>query len=195
MELSFGQRVDPENNLVELWLTHGALDEIKKMDLSDKIVWMWGAGMGDCWLSKRCKELHIVERNPDWVEAGRTTSVANGCVNITYYYRPCNEGSGAQDMYCELPDGLQIDVMINDDAYRTEVCQVAVDYFSKRDIGILICDNYWQDFVWKSPKAIELLQPFPKKIYTQPDHVDHEGDGWKTAIVYISKYGMQFEQE
>jgi len=59
-ELSFGQRIDKENGLVECWFTWGALDAIKKKDLSDKIVWMFGAGLGDVWLSKRCKELHVV---------------------------------------------------------------------------------------------------------------------------------------
>ena len=35
MELSFGQKYD-DNGLVMPWFTHGALDEIKSMDLSDK---------------------------------------------------------------------------------------------------------------------------------------------------------------
>ena len=35
-ELSFGQRRDPENNLIQCWFTHGALDEIIGWDLSNK---------------------------------------------------------------------------------------------------------------------------------------------------------------
>lgn len=45
MELSFGQKYD-DNGLVMPWFTHGALDEIKSMDLSDKNVLMFGAGQG-----------------------------------------------------------------------------------------------------------------------------------------------------
>ena len=40
MELSFGQRIDPENNLVECWFTHGALDWIKSQDLKGKNILM-----------------------------------------------------------------------------------------------------------------------------------------------------------
>ena len=58
--LSFGQRLDPENGLVECWFTHGALDEIKSMDLSDKNILMFGAGKGDYWLAKRCKKLYDI---------------------------------------------------------------------------------------------------------------------------------------
>lgn len=181
--LCFGQRIDPSNRLVQPWFTHGALDEIAAMDLSDKVIWMFGAGMGDAWLAKRCKKLYCVERNPEWLVKSSEIAAANGITNIEYISRSCNDSSGRASYYCELIDG--IDIIINDDAYRTEVCQVAVDYFKKKGTGILICDNYWQDFVWKSPKAIEILEPYKKDIFLQIDHKDHEGNPWKTAIVYI----------
>lgn len=182
-ELCFGQKIDPENGLIQPWLTHGALDQISKMNLSEKVIWMFGAGMGDIWLAKRCKTLYVVERNQEWLTACTIFKEANKVDNLHYNYRPCNDSDGQAEYYTELQDGIAI--IINDDAYRTEVCQVAVDYFKEGGGGILICDNYWQDFVWKSPKAIEILEPFRKNIYLQEDHKDHEGDGWKTAIVYI----------
>jgi hypothetical protein len=183
MELSFGQIIDPDNGYVMPWLTHGALDEIKSWDLSDKVIWMWGAGMGDLWLAKRCKKLYVVERLQEWIIKNLEVRAANNCANIEYIHRPCNEGSGAQDMYCEIPEGLDIDIMINDDAYRTEVCQVAVDYFKKRGGGTLICDNWIQSFVWISPKAEEIMAPFDAKIFEQPDHTDNDGiNKWKTGI-------------
>lgn len=181
MELSFGQRVDPENNLVELWLTHGALDEIKKMDLSDKVVWMWGAGMGDCWLAKRCKELIIVERNEEWIHKSADILAANGVTNVTYLYRPCNEGSGAQDMYCEIPEGIRPDVFIVDDAYRYECILKALEYKP----CILIVDNWQQDYIFICPSAEDVLKDYESKIFVQPDHEDHEGHPWQTAIFYI----------
>jgi hypothetical protein len=175
MELSFGQRIDPENGLIECWFTHGALDEIKKMDLSDKVVWMWGAGMGDRWLKNMCKELHIVERTHDWL--------GDQVGGIRYYHRPCNEGSGAQDMYCEIPEGVNPDVFIVDDAYRYE-CIVKVLECSKKgqkDI-ILIVDNWQQDYVFICPSAEEILKKYKGKFFVQPDHKDHEGHPWQTAI-------------
>jgi len=45
IELSFGQKYD-DNGMIMPWLSHGALDEIKSMDLSDKNVLMYGAGLG-----------------------------------------------------------------------------------------------------------------------------------------------------
>lgn len=182
MELSFGQRIDPENGLVECWFTHGALDEIKSMDLSDKVVWMFGAGLGDRWLANRCKDLYVVERNADWMN--KCLMLGEGQDNLHYIYRPCNDSDGQADYYCEITE--EVDVIIDDDAYRTEICKYAINYFQSRGKdGILICDNYWQDFVWKSPIAIEWLEPFEKHIHLQPDHTDHEGDGWKTAIIFI----------
>jgi len=65
--LSFGQKVDEETGLVQCWFTHGSLDWIKKQDWSEKIVLMFGAGLGDVWLAKRCKELHVVERDWAWI--------------------------------------------------------------------------------------------------------------------------------
>ena len=170
-DLSFGQRIDPENGLVELWLTHGALDAFKKMDLSDKIVWMWGSGMGDAWLNARCKELHIVERNHDWLE--------KAVFGPRYYFRPCNEGSGAQDMYCEIPDNVRPDVFIVDDAYRYECILKALEYKP----CTLIVDNFMQAFVFMCPSAVEALKEYEGVLYEQEDHMDHDGiNKWKTGI-------------
>jgi hypothetical protein len=183
MELCFGQKIDESNGLVMPWFTHGALDEMSKMDLTDKVVVMFGAGMGDRWLANRCRMLYVIERNQEWLTKAmqQTTDVCN----IQYLFRPCNEGSGAQDMYCELPND-NIGVIINDDAYRTEVCQVAVDYFNGKKGGILICDNWKQSYVWISPKAEETMSPFRAKIFEQSDHTDNDGiNKWKTAIFYL----------
>lgn len=189
-ELSFGQKYD-DNGLIMPWFTHPALDEIKSMDLSDKNILMFGAGRGDLWLAKRCKKLSVVERNNEWIpytlEQAIDIQVINN-VKLSYYYRPCNDSSGMDKYYLEIPEGFAPDIIISDDAYRTEAVKMAIDYFkSKEGGGILICDNFWQDYVWKSPIAIEWLEPFEKHIHSQPDHKDFENEGceWKTAIIFI----------
>lgn len=190
-QLSFGQRIDPENGLVECWFTHGALDWIKQQDWSDKVVWMFGAGLGDAWLAKRCKKLYVVERNQEWLMRMNNFCHLNHITNIEYVYRPCNDSSGMEEMYCEIPEGFNPDVIINDDAYRTQVVFKAVLYFTNKEGGgILICDNYNQSYVWRSPSALEALEPFKKLIFEQEDHEDYnkeeEVDGkWKTAIIFI----------
>lgn len=183
-ELVEWQIVDLENGLVMPWFTHPSLDWIKQQDWSDKNVLMFGAGLGDAWLAKRCKNLYVIERNEDWWHKAHQYSVANGA-QTWYEHRPCNDGSGAQDFYTAIPDRFDFDVIINDDAYRTEVCQVAVDYFKKRGGGTLVCDNWDQDFVWLSPKALEIMAPFESKVFPQPGHINHEGKCWKTAVFFI----------
>lgn len=180
MELSFGQRTDETNGLVECWFTHGALDWIKQQDWSDKIVWMFGAGLGDVWLSKRCKELHVVERNAEWIYKAQELAAPNGVNNLFYYHRPCNDCSGMDKKYCEIP--IKVDVVINDDAYRFEVIEKALTL--PRPL-ILITDNWMQDYVFLCPKGEELLKNFDQKIYPQVDHENHSGNCWKTAIHFI----------
>lgn len=184
-ELCFGQRVDPANGLVQPWFTHGALDELAAMDLSQMVIIQYGAGLGDAWLARRCKFLYCVERNLEWAARSREQCRQAGVDNIEYILRPCNDGSGQEGYYVPLPAGGKFDMIINDDAYRTEVCFMAADYFNSNGGGILVVDNWWQDYVWKSPVAIEAMAPYRKNIHLQADHKDHEGDPWKTAIIFI----------
>lgn len=179
-DLSFGQRVDETNGLIECWFTWAALDAIKAMDLSDKVVWMFGSGMGNAWLAKRCKHLHIVERVEEWIYKSQGLELANGITNITYYYRPCNDSSGMDEYYCEIP--IKVDVVINDDSYRYEVIVKALSL--PRPL-VLITDNWMQDYVFLCPKGEELLKDFEHNIYPCTTHTDHSGNCWKTAIHFI----------
>jgi len=180
MELSFGQRIDETNGLIECWFTHGALDWIKQQDWSDKVVWMFGAGLGDVWLSKRCKELHVVERDREWVNKCHEQKIINDVQNLTYHHRPCNDCSGMDEMYCEIP--IHVDVVINDDAYRYEVIVKALTLPKPL---ILVTDNWMQDYVFLCPKGEELLKDFEQVIYPCTTHTNHEGNCWKTAIHFI----------
>lgn len=180
--LSFGQRVDPKSGLVQSWFTHGALDWIAGQDWSDKVVFMWGAGAGDAWLAKQCKELHVVERNQDWLFKSSTNCAANGATNVTYYLRPCNDSSGMDEMYCAIPEGVKPDIFIVDDAYRYECIIKAI----QQKPCTLIVDNYMQAFVFMSPPSEEALKPYDRLIFEQADHQDHDGvNKWKTAIFFI----------
>lgn len=174
------QKIDEENGLVMPWLTHPFLDWLKQQDWSDKNVIMFGAGLGDAWLAKRCKHLTVVERNDEWLIKAAEYSGQHGTF-IHYIHRPCNDSSGMQDYYLEMPDDRVYDVIINDDAYRTELCQVAIDYLKKHNGGILVADNWQQDYVWISPIAEELMKPYKLNIFVQSNHTDHEGRPWNTV--------------
>lgn len=181
MELSFGQKVDESNGVIMPWFTHPSLDEISKMDLSNKIVWMFGAGLGDSWLAKRCRKIYIVERSLDWLERASQSAASNGIENITYIHRPCNDSSGMQDYYTEIIES--VDVIINDDAYRFEVIEKALTL--PRPL-ILITDNWMQSYVFLCPAGVELLKGFEAHIHEQADHLDNDGiNKWKTAIHFL----------
>jgi hypothetical protein len=185
--LSFGQRIDPKTGMVEPWFTHGALDRIKSMDLSDKEILMYGAGLGDAYLAKRCKYLISIERNPEWGAKADTLAINNSITNYLPLYRPCNDCSGMDAYYTEFPKEMQEpDVIIVDDAYRYECIVKAVEYAKSVDKDvILVVDNWQQDYVFICPAAEELLKDRPIEIHRQQDHKDHSGKPWQTLIAYL----------
>lgn len=180
--LSFGQRIDPENNLVECWFTHGALDWIKEQDWSDKRVIMFGAGLGDVWLSKRCKKLVVVERNKEWLEKCRENMELYGVTNLIYVHIPVNDCEGKEKDYLCVLSTESADVIINDDAYRFEVIEKSLKLPKPL---ILVTDNWMQDYVFYCPKGEELLKDYEHKIFPCTTHTNHSGNCWKTAIHFI----------
>lgn len=180
--LSFGQRRDPENGLIECWFTWGCLDWIKTQDWKDKVIVMFGAGLGDIWLSKRCKRLHVVERNNDWMTDCIINKENNRIENLTYHFVPVMDCSGDDELYLGILNTISADVIINDDAYRFEVIEKALTM--PRPL-VLITDNWLQDYVFLCPKGEELLKDFKHDIYPCTTHTNHEGNCWKTAIHFI----------
>lgn len=189
INLSFGQCLHAGTGLIMPWFTHGALDAIMKMDLSDKKILEYGSGLGDAWLSKQCKELVVIERNYEWMERVGASLAANGCNNVTLISRPCNDCSGDDKYYCAIPEGFEPDVIIVDDAYRYECIINAIEYAkqSKNDSTLLIIDNWQQDYVFICPAAEVALKDYYKIVYPQLDHTDHEGNRWQTAIFNLHK--------
>lgn len=179
-ELSFGQRKDSQG-WVQPWFTHDCLDEIEKWDLSNKIIWMWGAGKGDAWLAKKCKELYVVERDQEWLIKAAEVCQVHGVNNVKYFHRPCEEGSGFQDMYCGVLDGVKPDIFIADDVYRYECILKAIEMKP----CVLIVDNWMQDFVFICPDAEIALDQYRSQVFPQKNHTNFEKRRWKTAIFYI----------
>lgn len=174
------QIIDEDNGLVMPWLTHPFLAWAKQQDWSDKVIVMFGAGLGDLWLAKKCKQLHVVERSHEWLDRCANIAANSDVYNLSYLHRPCNDSDGKAEYYLNI-EGLNPDIIINDDAYRTECCQMAVDYFKGKG-GLFICDNWIQSFVWMSPKAEEIMKPYKAMIFEQENHTNNDGvNKWKTA--------------
>lgn len=187
--LSFGQRIDPLNGLVESWLTHGALDWIKQQDWLDKKVLQYGSGLGDLWLSQRVKYLISVERNHDWAIKLQDGINKYNIINYELHYRPCNDNENSSDYYIQPPISYNLgkfepDIIIVDDAYRLE----CIKHWVKNEYNIiLIVDNYMQSFVFLNTEARDILIKHEHIIFEQDNHQDHDGiNKWKTGIFFIN---------
>lgn len=186
--LCFGQRFDPELGILQPWFVHGALDRIMQMDLSDKKVLEFGGGSSSLYWAMKCKEVYTIDTNPDWAANIQDTINQHGLSSkFRLELRQVNEGDQSRvEEYIKIPEGFEPDIIVNDGILRTEVCQLAIDYFTKKGGGTLICDNWYQAWVWLSPKAVEIMSPYESEIYEQADHTDNDGvNKWKTAIFYI----------
>jgi hypothetical protein len=67
-----------------------------------------------------------------------------------------------------------------DGIWRYEMLQWALDHFKGRG-GLLIADNWQQDYVWISPPAEDLMSKYTIHKFIQPNHINHEGRPWQTV--------------
>ncbi len=182
--LCFGQLIDHEFNILYPWYTHGALDRIKVMDFSDKKILEFGGGSSTLWWASRAKEVYTIDTNPEWTQNTIDSLNQMGLSHkATVELRQTNEGDQSRaEAYTKIPDGFEPDVLIVDGILRYECMQKALTL--KRSL-LLIVDNFMQDWIFDCPAAEELMKPYQGEIYPQPDHTDHDGKCWKTAIWFL----------
>lgn len=186
-ELVEWQKLAP-NGLVYPWWVHSFLDVLETWDLKD-VQWLeFGGGRSTAWLRSRCKLVVTLECNEEWADQAVSDCKSKGLDNGAIYCRQVNEGSQSQikEYFALIPQDLKFDIISVDGIFRTECLQWAIDHFKGRK-GILIADNYDQDYVWISPKADEIMMPYKKSetIFYQPDHTNHEGKPWNTRFWII----------
>jgi len=176
----------PKNGMVMCWWTHPILELIETWDWKDKNVLEFGSGRGTAWLRERSKLVHSIEADLQWAD-----QVVKDCNEYNLH----NGGiwarqipDGVQGMQAEyfgmIPKDVQYDIITIDGIYRTESIEWALNHFKGRE-GLLILDNLDQDYVWISPKAMELLEPYKGEIFIQPGHINHEGKPWNTRYYII----------
>lgn len=181
--LCFGQRFDHSNGLIEPWLTNPAMDVIKKWDLSDKVVLEYGGGASTIWWANKAKFVYTIETNTKWMQSISYYFLGMYGINVQLYHRPINEGDQSRvDEYTAIPEGCKPDIVVVDGILRYECIQKALTL--PRPLTLIV-DNWQQDYVFMCPAAEELLKPFEGSFYIQPDHIDHEGHPWQTAIFNI----------
>jgi hypothetical protein len=182
-DLCFGQRIDTQLGIVEPWYTNPAMDRIKQMDLSDKIIMEWGGGASTIWWGMKAKEVYTVDHNPDWVVRIVDMFTTNKLKNVTVTYVETHEGdqSNSRDEYVK-GYSVKPDICIVDGVHRYECAEYAVTHFNP---SLLIIDNHQQDYVFMCPALDKLLYGVPMERFIQPDHTDHEGNPWATALFYL----------
>lgn len=182
------QRIDPENGLVEPWLSWPFMDWVKKIDLSDKVILEFGAGRSTAWWRKKAKWVDSIEANKEWAEQAYLDCVNAGVKNGAIYFDNIPDGRATE--YLEtykalIPEHEPYDIIIIDGIYRTEMVEFAINRLKLNGGGLLFIDNLDQDFVWISPKAMEFVAPFEGEVFIQPNHIVHEGKPWNTRYYKI----------
>lgn len=188
MELCFGQKIDESLGVLFPWYTHGSLDAISKMDLSDKIVMEWGGGASTIWWANKSKQILSVDHNKEWADNIEEIINANGwgLDKAIMTFQPTHEGdqSPCRDLYIQCYPLAKPNICIVDGVHRYECAEYAVNVLKPE---ILIIDNHQQDYVFMCPKLDELLAGVKMERFIQMDHTDHSGNPWATAIFYLNE--------
>lgn len=201
-ELCFGQKIDESLGILFPWYSHGVLDVISKWDLSDKIIMEWGMGASTLWWAKKSKLVLGVDHNLEWYHKVSSDLKANGLdekANIGCVQTHEGDTSEQRDIYIKhyeinnkiitdnFPDFKlveKINIAVVDGIHRYECAEYAVRVLKPE---ILIIDNHQQDYVFICPKLDELLEGVRMERFIQPDHENHEGRPWATAIFYLNE--------
>jgi len=188
-ELCFGQRIDPELGILEPWYTNPAMDKIKTWDLSDKIVVEYGGGASTLWWCKKAKYVYTVDHNGEWWVSIGQMLLSNGVEGkSTNMYVQTHEGDNTdeRDRYVKpvFLNDVKPNIVIVDGVHRYECAEYAVKVLKPE---ILIIDNHQQDYVFMCPSLDVLLEGVRMERFIQPDHTDHSGNPWATAIFYLNE--------
>lgn len=201
-QLCFGQRLDEELGVLEPWYVNTAVDKIKTWDLHDKIIMEWGMGNSTKWWAIKSKLVLGVDHNYEWFTEVSNDLNANGLIakaNIAYIQTHEGDNSTQRDKYVkyfeennkiiteqypQFKPVEKIDIAIVDGIHRYECAEYAVKVLKPE---ILIVDNHQQDYIFICPKLDELLEGVRMERYIQPNHTEHEGRPWATAIFYLNE--------
>lgn len=194
-ELVEWQKYAP-NGLVYPWWTHPFLDVLEIWDLKDKVWLEFGGGRSTAWLRSKCKMVVTIESNSEWANQAMKDCEDSSLWNGRVCYADLPDGvQERKQEYFELiptelimPDStfqpLNFDIISIDGIWRYECLEWALNHFKGRE-GIIIADNWQQDYVWISQAAEELMKSYKMYQFYQPGHTNHEGRPWSTVYWII----------
>lgn len=183
------QYMDERCGLVYPWFSKPMLDVLSTWDLKDKRVFEYGGGHSTVWWSRHAKEVVTVECDLFWIfaieeelrAADFFKEVHNSLLHRAVIPNEVELKSKYVNAIYEEPG--EFDIIVVDGSYRDECVAAALTKI--KDGGIIICDNYQQDYVWDAIMGSRLLDPWKANIFVQPDHTNHEGRPWKTGYWVI----------
>lgn len=188
-ELVEWQRIDPTCGLVEPWLTWPFMEIAKNWPLKEWRVLETGGGRSTAWWRKHCKWVDTVEGNVEWGKQIIADCEAHGLTNGELFCKGIPDGTaeGMKDFMGLVPKKGRYDMVIVDGLYRVEMIEWAIKHFEDKNGGMLVVDNWQQDYVFISPSAEALLSPFIMNRCVQIEHTNHEGRPWNTSFWFIPK--------
>ncbi len=170
------RRRDPASGLILPWFTHGALDEILTWDLVGKTVLEWGGGESTAWWASRCERVFTVEYDGPQSAPWRAMIEEMARPNVELFTAPLDR----PDLYPAIPHWRCVaDIFVIDGDHRAECLRTALSVHRPLTI---IFDNWQQGPDFIDPVAAEMMAPFEGRVYPQPNHTDHDGRPWQTAI-------------
>ena len=185
--LCFGQKYDESLGILFPWYSHGVLEVISKWDLSDKIVMEWGGGASTVWWAEKAIHVYSVDHSEEWLQKiSESLSLRNISNKCEVLFIDTHEGdhTNNRDNYVKSYPYIKPNICIVDGIHRYECAEYAVKVLKPE---ILIVDNHQQDYVFICPKLDELLEGVRMERFIQPDHTNHEGRPWATAIFYLNE--------
>jgi hypothetical protein len=158
------------------WYTYPAIEYVKQLDLSQRVIFEYGAGYSSLYYASRCKRIISVEDNPEWYQVIKPKAPPN-CEIL------CPE---TQEQYVRAIDSFpgSFDIIIIDGSHRELCCQAAVDRV--KDTGMIILDN--SDML---PDCVRVLA---KKQFIQVDMVGFGPEnGYLWATSFFLSRGFDFK--
>jgi hypothetical protein len=187
-ELCYGQQPFGSAGMLYPWYTPQFIEVMKTWDLKNKKVFEYGGGDSTVWWAYHAAEVYTVESNVEWHEK-IVQELRKYSLPAVVAYRPTipNEvelkSAFVQAIY-ENPGEFDI-IIVDSGSFRDECVGAALTKI--KDGGIIICDNWMQDFVWDSIMGSRLLDGYEHEIFVDPDHKDHVGRPWATGYWIIDK--------
>jgi hypothetical protein len=160
--------VDKDNNPLP-WFTYPAIEYLKQLDLSERLIFEWGTGYSSLFFAKRSKTVYSVETDKCWFDLIRKAKLPN---NHIFYKEDLKD-------YVEIIStfGKKFDIIIIDGKEREKCSEISNVYI--KDDGLIILDN--------SDRHPEISKNFRDQDYLQ---VDMHGFGpvndytWTTSFFF-----------